>query len=173
MEYKKEEIKQYIPDSIENYEGCQADDLHNGLFNNDYYLIGYYNCERWLNDKGLNNTFEVINYIKEYEQINFGEITTNFSNAESVVNMYVWIIGNEILNDIDLYEFEGELTKKDIEQIKFRLTIFNNYVEFSKEFNKIQNKTLNKIRKITDNAINRIKYNLLDDNLKPIVSNKA
>ena len=87
--------------------------------------------------------------------------------------MYVWIIGNEILNDIDLYEFEGELTKKDIEQIKFRLTIFNNYVEFSKEFNKIQNKTLNKIRKITDNAINRIKYNLLDDNLKPIVSNKA
>ena len=97
MEYKKEEIKQYILDSIENYEGCQADDLHNWLFNNDYYLIGYYNCERWLFDGWLNQTFEVINFIKEYEESNFGEVYTDFTSSEKVVNMYAYIIGEELL----------------------------------------------------------------------------
>lgn len=48
----KEELKQHIEDNINYYDGC-IDDLHHHLFNEDYYLIGYYNCEQWLKNTGL------------------------------------------------------------------------------------------------------------------------
>tara|TARA_R100001530_G_C4240975_1_gene135276 strand:- start:214 stop:609 length:396 start_codon:yes stop_codon:yes gene_type:complete len=115
--HKREEIKQYIIDNINDYELTDADELHHELFNADYYLIGIYACERWLLDGKLNNTFEVINYIKEYEQSNFGEVTTDLSSSESVVNMYAYIIGEEILSEIDLYNYDGELTKRNIKNI--------------------------------------------------------
>ena len=37
--------------------------------------------------------------IKDYEQSNFGQVTTDFSDPEKVVNMYVYIIGEDIVND--------------------------------------------------------------------------
>ena len=43
--------------------------------------------------------FDVINFIKDYEQDNFGEIYTDFSSPEKVVNMYTYIIGEEIVQD--------------------------------------------------------------------------
>jgi hypothetical protein len=157
MDYKKEEIKQHIIDNIDYLEGTESQDLHHNLFNTDYYLIGYYACERWLNDEGLNNTFEAINYIKEYEENNFGESYTDFTSSESVVNMYVYIIGEEIFSEFDLYDFEGELTKKDIENIKFR---FENEKLF-KDIRKINNnkmKALNSgVNQINNDMMNKIK----------------
>ena len=44
----KNELRQYVEDSISNYD-CLDEDLHNELFNSDYYLIGYQKCEKWLN----------------------------------------------------------------------------------------------------------------------------
>jgi len=41
----------------------------------------------------------VVEVIKEYEQSNFGEVFTDFSEPEKVVNMYVYIIGEEIVSD--------------------------------------------------------------------------
>ena len=41
--------------------------------------------------------FDVIEHIREYEQSEFGEVSTDFSNAERVVNMYTYIIGEEIV----------------------------------------------------------------------------
>ena len=32
--------------------------------------------------------------------MNFGEVSTNFSEAEHIVNMYTYIIGEEILYDL-------------------------------------------------------------------------
>tara|TARA_Y100001963_G_scaffold51936_1_gene72643 strand:+ start:316 stop:645 length:330 start_codon:yes stop_codon:yes gene_type:complete len=101
MNYKKNEIKKYFNDCLENYdkttleELIKTGELHNELFNTDYYLIGYYNCRKWLSDE----VFNVIEYIKEYEESNFGEVYTDFSNSEKVVNMYVYIIGEEIVYD--------------------------------------------------------------------------
>ena len=103
MKYKETEIKQYAIDTIrerleydENYLDQDIYDIHHDLFNSDYYIIGYYNAEQWLG----NNVFECIGIIKEYEQDNFGEVTTDFSNSENVVNMYVYIIGEEILEGV-------------------------------------------------------------------------
>ena len=101
MNYKKNEIKEYFNNCLEDYDNetleqlIKDNELHYEIFNTDYYLIGTYKAKKWLSDK----VFDVIEFIKEYEQDNFGEVSTDFSDAEKVVNMYVYIIGEEIVNN--------------------------------------------------------------------------
>ena len=80
-----------------------SEDWHFHAFNEDHYLIGYYNCEEWLKKHDV-SAFKAINEIVEYEQDNFGEVSTKFDNAESVVNMFVYIKGEEILSGMDTLE---------------------------------------------------------------------
>ena len=86
--------------AIEHIKDCQPScygcDLHHEIFNSDYYIIGYYYAEQWLLNNG--GTFYNIDLIKEYEQSNFGEVITDFSSAEKVVNMAVYILGEEVLS---------------------------------------------------------------------------
>jgi hypothetical protein len=42
--------------------------------------------------------FEIIRTVKEYEENNFGEVTTDLSNPERVVNMYAYIVGEEVVH---------------------------------------------------------------------------
>jgi len=93
MDYKKDEIKQHILDTIEDYETRDVYELHNEMFNMDYYIIGRYEAKKWLGDQ----VFNVIDYIKEYENNHFGEVNTDFSEPEHVVNMYTYIVGEEML----------------------------------------------------------------------------
>ena len=100
--YKEEEIQDYFDTYIEenldylkeSYPNSYLDDLHYYAFNQDYYIIGTYQAKQWLGDQA----FDIINIIKDYEQDNFGQVTTDFSCAEKVVNMYVYIVGEEIVN---------------------------------------------------------------------------
>ena len=103
MNYKYDEIKEYAIDTLKenvkydkDYLNKDISDIHFDLFNSDYYIIGYYHCEKWLNNKA----FDVIGYIKDYEENNFGEVFTDLSNSEKVVNMYAYIIGEEILSEV-------------------------------------------------------------------------
>ena len=73
-----------------------TEDWHFHAFNEDYYIIGYYQAEEWLKRHSV-SAFEAIETIREYEQDNFGGVHTKFDNAESVVNMYVYILGEEII----------------------------------------------------------------------------
>ena len=102
----KEELKEHIEDNIQNYtesvfeyeyyDGCE-NDLHHQLFNEDYYLIGYYNCEQWLKKHGV-NIFDGIAFVQEYEEENFGDDAVRiYDNAETLVNMIVYIIGEELI----------------------------------------------------------------------------
>ena len=100
LTFKDNELNEYITDSIKEwkengYWEDMKEDLHYHLFNEDYYIIGTYKAEKWLG----NNVFKVIDYIKEYENDNFGEVSTDFSNPESVVNMFTYIRGEELLAD--------------------------------------------------------------------------
>ena len=99
MNYKIEEIKEYFDDFINDQDAEwieeNRDDLHYHAFNTDYYIIGTYQAKQWLGDMAFN----VINHIKEYEQENFGEVSTDLSDPERVVNMYVYIIGEQIVWD--------------------------------------------------------------------------
>jgi len=94
------ELKSHVANLIADgvLDADNIDDWHQLAFNEDYYLIGYYNCEQWLKQHDV-SAFEAIDAIVEYEQDNFGEVTTKLDNAESVVNMYVYILGEEILVD--------------------------------------------------------------------------
>lgn len=103
--FKQDEIREYIEDrikelkeySIEEYEQLVKDnELHNELFNTDYYIIGIYEAKEWLGSYA----FDVIDCIKEYEQDNFGEVHTDLSSPEAVVNMYAYILGEEILYEV-------------------------------------------------------------------------
>ena len=103
------------PDRVYGYE------LHQEIFNTDYFIIGYYAAEQWLiNNPGI---FQAIEDIKEYEQDHFGEVNTDFSSAEAVANMWAYIEGenilatSEVLND----SWDVLLTAEAIEAIKTEL----------------------------------------------------
>jgi hypothetical protein len=74
---------------IDTY-GC---DLHHELCNMDYFIIGTYKAKQFLGE----HVFDAIEMIKDYEQSNFGEVTTDLSEPERVVNMLYYIIGEHVL----------------------------------------------------------------------------
>ena len=74
-----------------------TDDWHHLCFNQDYFIIGYYQAEQWLIDDGRNYTFEVLGYVLEQEKEIFGEIQTIFDNAETLVNHYAYWLGYEVV----------------------------------------------------------------------------
>lgn len=83
------ELIKYAPSEIEGSE------LQNKLFNEDCFIIGTYAAEAFLSDCG--GVFFCISEIKEYEEGNFGQVTTDLSDAEKVANMYAYIKGEEML----------------------------------------------------------------------------
>ena len=97
--FKYEEIEDHFHEFINplEYEWVKQnfDDLHHHAFNTDYYIIGRYKATTWLE----NYVFYCINIIKEYEQDNFGEVTTDFSDPEKVVNMYTYIVGEQVVSE--------------------------------------------------------------------------
>ena len=107
MDYKRDIIKDHLYcfiDENPNWEMKGAkkraedltfDELHHQAFNQDYFIIGTWKAQQWCGDK----VFEIINFIKDYEQNNFGQVTTDLSNPEKVVNMYAYILGEEVVEE--------------------------------------------------------------------------
>jgi hypothetical protein len=92
----KTELKEYIKDNINDFD-CHDDDLHHNLFNMDYYIIGYYQAEQWLKKHDI-SVFEGIEFVQDYERNNFGDdAVQTYDNAEKLVNMIVYIIGEELI----------------------------------------------------------------------------
>jgi len=92
-----------------------ASDLHNELYNMDYFIIGTYQAKQFLGEEA----FEAIEIIKNYEQDNFGEVTTDLSSPESVANMLAYIVGEEILSESDTLsdKCDSLLSEDDIKNI--------------------------------------------------------
>ena len=91
-----EELLQYVKDNASNYD-CLEEDLHHELFNSDYYLIGYYKCEKWLQKHSV-SAFDGIAFVQDYERENFGEDAVRiYDNAEKLVNMIVYILSENIV----------------------------------------------------------------------------
>ena len=98
----KEDVKDYIIQQLNDDVGLDQNinELHHYLLNEDYFIIGYYEAEKWLKKDSI---FNAIDKIKEYEQFNFGQVTTDLSSSESVANMLAYILGEEILFNNDTY----------------------------------------------------------------------
>ena len=101
MDYKRSELEthfaDFLADNPEFNEGVDPSDVHHEAFNQDYYIIGTWKAEQWLGDQ----VFNIIGFIKDYEQDNFGEVYTDLTSPEAVVNMYAYIIGEEIVSEWD------------------------------------------------------------------------
>ena len=95
---RKEAIEDII-DVLEDYEGYYCD-LHNEVFNTGYYIIGTYEAKQQLEKLGV---FEAIEEVQQYEMDNFGEVYTDLSDPEKLINMLYYIIGEEVISDIDIW----------------------------------------------------------------------
>jgi len=115
----EESIKEHAIDKLKDGIGvdCEASELHHHLFNEDYFIIGYYQAEEWL--KANPGIFNAIDIIKEYEQDNFGEVSTDLSSSESAVNMYAYIQGQALLSESKTLQDnrDNKLNQDDINSI--------------------------------------------------------
>ena len=81
------------------------EDWHFQAFNEDYYIIGYYQASEWLKKHSI-DSFEAVGICQQYEIDNFGEASSVYDNSEKVVNMLVYIYGEELLNDLNVETVE-------------------------------------------------------------------
>ena len=103
MEKQTESVTQHAIDYIDDllkpspYEDIdvEACELHHLIFNEDYFIVGTWQAKQWLG----NEAFEAIEKIKGYEQDNFGQVSTDFSDAEKVANMLAYLLGEELLSE--------------------------------------------------------------------------
>ena len=105
--FTKNEALEDIENTLESYNGYYCD-LHNKVFNTDYYIIGTYEAEKALEQYG---TFEAIRKIQEYENDNFGEVLTDLSDPEKISNMLYYIIGEEAIQE--LYEYSEAFSENE------------------------------------------------------------
>ena len=104
IQAKRQEIIDFAKDRIQEIYDYDQDkvtvddvhDLHHEIFNTDYYIIGRYQAKEWLGS----DAFDCIYDIQEYENFHFGKVTTDLSCPEKVANMYVYVVGEEILEDV-------------------------------------------------------------------------
>jgi hypothetical protein len=111
-DYKRDVLEEYALERIEElkedperYNQLVRDqEIHHVVFNEDYYIVYHSNAIEWMES----HSWECIERVQEYEQMNFGEVTTDLSSPESIVNMYAYIVGEEIIYDLDLQPLEIE-----------------------------------------------------------------
>ena len=93
----REEAKAAIIEALEDgYTGYYCD-LHNEVFNTDYYIIGTYKAKQALAEYDV---WDAIEKVQTYEKDNFGEIYTDLSDPENLINMLYYIIGEEVLYEM-------------------------------------------------------------------------
>jgi hypothetical protein len=95
-EMKREAIESIIETLENDYDGYYCD-LHNEVFNTDYYIIGTYLAKKILNEYDV---FEAIELVQTYEKEQFGEIYTDLSDPEKLINMVYYIIGDEVIAEM-------------------------------------------------------------------------
>ena len=100
-EMRRDAIEAILDTLEDGYAGYYCD-LHNEVFNTDYYIIGTWQAKEALNEYDV---FDAIETVQDYEKSNFGEVYTDVSNPEALVNMLYYIIGEEVIRD--MYDIEA------------------------------------------------------------------
>jgi hypothetical protein len=124
MENKtQQELASLIIDALNDgrLKDMPVSEIHNEVFNTDYFIIGHYQAEQWLINNG--GVFAAIETIQDYEKNNFGEVNTDLSSAEKVCNMLVYILGEELLNSLDTIQnnWDEDTTDEILEELKTEL----------------------------------------------------
>ena len=110
------ELIQHVIETIHDQDLTDFDELHFHAFNEDYYIVYHSRAEEWLKRHEI-SAFEAIEKIRDYEMDNFGEANTKI-NPESVVNMYVYILGEELLAEFNLDQDQESLVSDLKEELQ-------------------------------------------------------
>ena len=94
-EAMRKEARAAIIEALQDgYSGYYCD-LHNEVFNTDYYIIGTYQAKEALKEYDV---FEAIDKVQKYEIDNFGAVYfPDLNDSERLINMLYYIIGEEVL----------------------------------------------------------------------------
>ena len=96
-ESMREEARERIIECLKNYYDGYYCDLHDEVFNTNYYIIGTYKAKEALLEYDV---WDAIDKVLTYEKDNFGEVYTDLSDPEKLVNMLFYIIGEEVLREM-------------------------------------------------------------------------
>lgn len=93
----REEARAAIIETLrDGFDGYYCD-LHNEVFNTSYYIVGTYQAKQALDDYGV---WDALEKVQTYEKDNFGEVYTDLSNPEKLINVLYYIIGEEVLYEM-------------------------------------------------------------------------
>ncbi len=106
----RQELINHVIETITERELENLEDLHFHAFNEDYYIIGYYQASEWLKKHNI-SAWDAFGTIVEWEDETLGEvqIKPEMCNEESITNMYVYILGEELLSEFNLDQEPSEL----------------------------------------------------------------
>ena len=110
----KEEARERIVEMLEFYDGYYCD-LHDAVFNSDYYIIGNYQARQFLESFGV---FEAIDIVMEYDKTNFGVISTEISDPEKLATILFYVIGADVISEMttDIKLFDDNWNERATEK---------------------------------------------------------
>ena len=93
----REEAREQIIECLKNgFDGYYCD-LHDEVFNTNYYIIGTYKAKKALEEYDV---WEAIEKVQTREKEIFGEVITDLSDPEKLINVLHYIIGEEVLREM-------------------------------------------------------------------------
>jgi hypothetical protein len=100
----KEEIREYglsclVDLQLDENELRDVSEVHNQLFNMDYYIIGYYEADQWLKSHNV-GVFEGIEFCKNKEEEHYGEVHTDYKDSEGLVNHLVYWVSMDLIDEV-------------------------------------------------------------------------
>ena len=163
----------------EGYNGYYCD-LHDHVFNTEFYIIGVYEAKEALNEYDI---FEAIKKVQTYEKDNFREAYTDLSDPEKLVNMLWYIIGEEVLfeltNGIEAWDenwnnqatdesnnniLKGIVKKEALQKAEIKIKKEMNRIGFIDDSDGITNRFLDSLtRDLIEEALRDINYEKEDE----------
>tara|TARA_Y100001937_G_C7038162_1_gene293325 strand:- start:374 stop:673 length:300 start_codon:yes stop_codon:yes gene_type:complete len=95
----KNSIRHELTEHIKEFDKEQQN--HYTMFNEDYYIIGYYESSQWLKHHNIGE-LEGVSICNDYEMEHFGEIQTTFDNTEKLVNHLVYWYGLDLCMELEI-----------------------------------------------------------------------
>ncbi len=92
--FMREEARERIIECLKDGFNGYYCDLHHEVFNTSYYIVGAHKAKEALLEYDV---WEAIDKVQTYEKDMFGEVFTDVSDPEKLVNLLFYVIGEEVL----------------------------------------------------------------------------
>jgi hypothetical protein len=106
-----------LPDETLTFRYDSLYDFHHKVFNEDYWFYSHYEAYKWMSSAFQSmDFFQLIDYVRDYEESMFGESTT-LVKKDAIGNMLIYIAGEEMLFN-ECFITDDTLIKDVIKQLK-------------------------------------------------------